>query len=411
MASAIRILVVDDDLATLEFLRSILALAHDGFDVLGVPSAEEALLALRRTPFQLLITDVRLPGINGLELVRVARANRPDLPVILITAYALSEMDQEVVALRVTNFFRKPLDAEDFLEAVSAAVRNLDPVAGQAAGLSEMANISPPDVVAERLDLLRTDTGARQVIMATTTGELLYVTGIQPDFDLNLVVASMAASVNTSFRLANELNQDMPLAIQYLSGDRSDVYFTNIDRGYFVGIFIDAQERRGRIGTVWLFTQRAIRDIRQLTNDMQMLADIPPDQSPEWILSGLASVDSVNSFFDAPELQIQDPVDLAKVPVDQQDEDGPALPSIGNETATIPTLEDAGTVPMADTQFEALLARMPDENSPHDQSDGLIDAFWDEVLGEDLDNDSPGISLDEARDQGLIGPEFTEQED
>jgi CheY-like chemotaxis protein len=65
-----QILVVDDYFQMLEFLRSVLEFSHHEYQVLAVPSAEEGLLELRRTEFDLVITDVRLPGMSGFDRVR-----------------------------------------------------------------------------------------------------------------------------------------------------------------------------------------------------------------------------------------------------------------------------------------------------------------------------------------------------
>ena len=73
MAKLKKILVVDDHFEMLEFLRSMLQLSNPDHEVLGVPSAEEGLLELHSVPFDLLITDVRLPGMSGFELARWVR--------------------------------------------------------------------------------------------------------------------------------------------------------------------------------------------------------------------------------------------------------------------------------------------------------------------------------------------------
>ena len=257
--------------------------------------------------------------------------------------------------------------------------------------------------------MLRTDTGARQVILATAEGELLYLAGSQPDFDLGQVVAAMAASVNSSFRVATELSQEKPLAIQFLSGETSDVYFTNIDRSYFVAIFIDAQARRGRIGTIWLFAQRAVRDIRQLIPDMQKMAIKHAGQTQELVLSDLETVESVDALLSLPEQEKEEPpaAEGATIDTAQEQERQPPIDVADSEVAS--TVEEPRPDPLADVRLESLLANMTGDQ-PADQPDDHMDAFWNDALASDLENASPGLSLDEARDQGLIGPDFDIEE-
>ncbi|HFE66456.1 MAG TPA: response regulator, partial [Chloroflexi bacterium] len=113
------IMVVDDHFEMLEFLRSMLELSEHDYEVLAVPSAEESMLELRRSHFDLLITDVRLPGMSGFDLVRRMRKMGRDIPVIMITAYSSSQGKKEAEELGVYRYFRKPLDTDEVLTAVN----------------------------------------------------------------------------------------------------------------------------------------------------------------------------------------------------------------------------------------------------------------------------------------------------
>jgi two-component system, NtrC family, response regulator PilR len=122
MANVKQILLVDDHFEMLEFLRSMLELSGQDYEVLAVPSAEEGLLELHRTKFDLLITDVRLPGMSGFDLVRRVRQLRPNVAIIMITAYSTPQGRKEAEALKVYRYFTKPLDTDAVLAAVYAAL-------------------------------------------------------------------------------------------------------------------------------------------------------------------------------------------------------------------------------------------------------------------------------------------------
>ena len=127
MAELKHILVVDDHFEMLEFLRSMLEMSNANYRVLGVPSAEEGLLELKRRshqgdPFDLLITDVRLAGMSGFELARKVRDLRPDMPIIIITAYASVQGRKEAELLGVHRYFEKPLDTDALLASVHGAL-------------------------------------------------------------------------------------------------------------------------------------------------------------------------------------------------------------------------------------------------------------------------------------------------
>jgi hypothetical protein len=76
-----------------------------------------------------------------------------------------------------------------------------------------------------------------------------------------------------------------------------------------------------------------------------------------------------------------------------------------------PVEEGSSTVSLADDQFESLMAQIEGDERPAELQDSLVDAFWDQALGTDSENTTPGLSLDEALDQGLIGADFENDED
>ncbi|MGH2536702.1 MAG: response regulator [Candidatus Promineifilaceae bacterium] len=115
-----RVLIVDDHAETLEYLHTLLELERDRPQVSVAASAEAGLAALRLETFDLLITDLKLPGMDGLELVRRIRPEQPGLPVILVSAYASPREQMAANELAIRHFFRKPISSEQFMNAVRA---------------------------------------------------------------------------------------------------------------------------------------------------------------------------------------------------------------------------------------------------------------------------------------------------
>src|SRR5208337_750164 len=81
-----RILIVDDDPGQRSLLDSFLR--SQGFETVTVSSGEQALETLRSGEISMMISDVRMPGLSGLETMRLARQEHPILPILLVTAYA-----------------------------------------------------------------------------------------------------------------------------------------------------------------------------------------------------------------------------------------------------------------------------------------------------------------------------------
>ncbi len=114
-----RILIVDDDEGQRSLFDSFLS--GQGFRTRVVSSGEEALEALKAGPFDMMVSDVRMTGISGLETLRRARIDHPTLPVLLITAYA--DIRGAVDAMRdgALDYLAKPIDLDQLLSAVQQA--------------------------------------------------------------------------------------------------------------------------------------------------------------------------------------------------------------------------------------------------------------------------------------------------
>ena len=114
-----RILIVDDDSGQRSLLDSFLS--SQGFETVPVDSGERALEVLRTQDVGMMISDVRMPGISGLETLRQARQEHAVLPVLLVTAYA--DIREAVVAMRdgAVNYLSKPIDLDELLASVQRA--------------------------------------------------------------------------------------------------------------------------------------------------------------------------------------------------------------------------------------------------------------------------------------------------
>ena len=115
-----RVLVADDEESIRELLARTLALAE--YEVETVGDARAALDRLRMADYDLLIADLRMPGMDGLLLVREARRMHPTLPVIIITGYSSEATAIEAVNLGVVGYLVKPFRVPQVLSAVARAL-------------------------------------------------------------------------------------------------------------------------------------------------------------------------------------------------------------------------------------------------------------------------------------------------
>lgn len=118
---AIHIVVgVDDDFRVRESIESLVESA--GFATMVFSSAEEFLQSGKPAEATCLITDVRMPGMDGIELQRRVRLERPELPIIFITAHYDDEIRRRALGGGAIAFLYKPFDGEDLLRAIDRAL-------------------------------------------------------------------------------------------------------------------------------------------------------------------------------------------------------------------------------------------------------------------------------------------------
>lgn len=124
------ILIVDDARAIREFVADVI-LQPSGYRVLQAESGTEALETAAREHPDLIISDIKMPGLSGLDVARAVRQEWPDLPVILITAEGSEELAQQALRAGVSDYFIKPFDPEELLRAAQQALARAE--AAQAA--------------------------------------------------------------------------------------------------------------------------------------------------------------------------------------------------------------------------------------------------------------------------------------
>ena len=115
-----RVLVVDDEASIRDLLSKTLALAE--YDVDLAPDGRAAVERLRIIPYDLLITDLKMPGIDGLAVIREARRLKADIPVIIITGFSTEASAIEAVNLGVSGYLTKPFRVPRVLAAAAKAL-------------------------------------------------------------------------------------------------------------------------------------------------------------------------------------------------------------------------------------------------------------------------------------------------
>jgi len=238
------IAVVDDELPNLESLERILR--SDGGEVLTFQDPRAALTQLRQSPVDVLITDLRMTTMNGLELLEAIKLVDPGLEVILITAYGTVELAVEAMKKGAYDFITKPLQRIQVLKSVHQAL--------------------------ERRRLLNENMGLKEELRARVGTELREMVGKSPAMRELIEISNQAARSKANVLIEGESGTGKGVLADYLhrlsdsQGVLVKINCTAIPEnlleaelfGYEVGAFTGAQKRKkGRVelahgGTLFL---------------------------------------------------------------------------------------------------------------------------------------------------------------
>lgn len=260
------VLIVDDKLDVRRVLRSGLESQGDLFSVVDVPSAEEALLVISRQPIDLLVVDIQLAGMSGLELLEKVNHRNPDCKVILITGLTDPEIRKEAAEAEADALLFKPIELDDFLKAVINCL-----------GLGE---ITPPEAVespvegaqalsvddlSTRLLQLRADLGVKAVVLLDDRGRIRAHAGdsLASLLEPALVPALMGA-LSTSAEVSQAIGVSSPEDLLFFAGSHYDVYLSHVGRSFAILVISEAD--------VESITPTAVlRHVRPLVNHLILL--------------------------------------------------------------------------------------------------------------------------------------------
>jgi YesN/AraC family two-component response regulator len=117
------ILIIDDEKPTLQMLS--LFLEASGFRVLTAENEQQGLTVFKREHPQIVLTDIKMPGKDGLDVLRQIKSISPATEVIVITGHGDRDLKEHAMALEASAFFNKPLDTDALDEALQAAKARL----------------------------------------------------------------------------------------------------------------------------------------------------------------------------------------------------------------------------------------------------------------------------------------------
>ncbi|CAK8715084.1 Two-component system, NtrC family, response regulator PilR [Candidatus Electrothrix laxa] len=148
-----RILIVDDELSMRDFLKILFE--NEGYEVFVASNATTALDVAVKDPFDVVITDIRMPGMNGLELLTELKQHFPDLPVVMITAYASPDDAVQAMKQGAFDYITKPFHVDELKNVIRTAIQRKASAEKNEAGESFAGIIGSSPEMLRIFDLIR----------------------------------------------------------------------------------------------------------------------------------------------------------------------------------------------------------------------------------------------------------------
>ena len=262
-----KILVVDDSPQISKALSDLLSTS--GYLVRTAPSAERALQILESATFDLIITDLKMTGMSGIDLARQVLQKTPDLPVVILTGFG--DMDSVIDALRlgVADYLKKPFSID---EVTSVVEREIAKSKGrQAAPVAVTPAEKPPrlyifgqrdlEQIEAVLSRLRAQATAESAMLVEQAGYVIAAKGMSSGADVKPLSNLIANSRSTSASLATLLGEAQDFFTSYMEGQRVSVYTTSLGRDLYLAIIVPKGTKQG---LVWLYAKEAAVEIDRI---------------------------------------------------------------------------------------------------------------------------------------------------
>ena len=263
-----RILIVDDQHDIRRMLRAGLDTLGVNLQVVDVPSGEEAMLVITRQHFDLLITDVRLPGISGLELILQAKTRNPGLKLILITGVPDTSIRQQVIDAGADAFFFKPLDIADFLDAVERCLGLVETLLPPAPVLPEVDE-KPLQTLPERMSSLRQQVGAVSAVLLDERGRVVARAGDLPDAaDETNLIPSLMAAISASNKVSHFLGKRAPDNLLFFAGEKYDLHVAPVGPSMALSVMSAAPLDNEKLNLILPAIRMAIKDLPVILEHM-----------------------------------------------------------------------------------------------------------------------------------------------
>lgn len=265
------VLIVDDEPNVALVLAESLEKLSGSYIVHTANDGTAALAQLRLHTYALMITDYKMPGMNGLDLAREARKIHPALQIVLMTAHGTDGLRDAAGKLHFNGYIDKPFSIEQIRAIVEKAVKKT-----QVSTAKETAAVGLPPSVYEQLLKLRNDTGVRCVILLSASGYPIETAGQTNGLDVSSIAALVAANFTAASELARLLGRKSVFKSSYHEGQEGtddNIYAYDIDGEFLLAVVFGIESKPG---VVWFYTKQTAANLVDLVKPSLLTASQAP---------------------------------------------------------------------------------------------------------------------------------------
>lgn len=390
------VLIVDDEPRVAFFLGKSLEHSQQDCRITTARSGEEALEILNRSQVDLLVTDLRMPGISGLELLRWVRASSPETRTILITAYGNDEVEAEAQRLEAYRYITKPFNVQDFAQTVHEALHG-EPLSQP--GLVVLSDESFEAII-QQLEELRREVGAGCIFLADMLGQCLVEVGVTRGLERATLLSLLAGGFATTSELARHFDSPQAINLNFHEGAEFEIYSANVGEDLFLAMLFDRKGKASRIGLVWLYTRRTIARLLSIVKDSAASTALPQELDADFGASLMTELDTLFPGSGEQKSEQAPTPPRSQPPTSRPRPADPAPAPEETVAATQPDREPA--LGMAETPNTPPTAPSRSESSPTEQATEWSSALDVEPVRFEAESEKELLDIETAIARGII---------
>jgi CheY-like chemotaxis protein len=251
-----QILIVDDDEKLATLLQESLRTLGEGYNVVTARGTDEALARVSKRSFDLVITDLMMPEVDGLQLLEALKAINPSIITVAMTAFDSQEIRAEAERFGIYRYLAKPFSVHEFRQCVIDAFE-------EAGRIQEATAFSEEQLKAieRNLSSLRTSVRAHSVALIDSAGKIISLQSVERGLDMSSLCNALATGNGTvAAEMASLLGGQPACRISYHEGDDYNVCVYTLNEDFSLVIVFG---HGVKVGQVWFYAKQVVGDLQE----------------------------------------------------------------------------------------------------------------------------------------------------